>query len=196
MQSLLLATHNQHKIIEIKDMLNGFPINVITLDDLKDEEEVIETGLTFFENAYLKANHFAQKHQMTTLSDDSGLVVDALDGKPGVYSQRYSGEGNHGNNLKVLHDMKDQQNRSAHFVAVIVLCLPDGTFKSYEGRVYGQIHSKIEGEHGFGYDAIFYYPPYQKTFGLIDMTTKNQISHRAIALKKFKEDLHETFNNK
>lgn len=196
MQSLLLATHNKNKIKEIKSMLSDFNISIYTLDDFSDDDEVEETGSTFLENAYLKAQYFAKKHRITTLSDDSGLVVEALLGQPGVFSQRYSGKGDHDNNLKLLKEMTNEQNRNAYFIAVIVLCDPDGTYKSFEGRVHGQIHSKIEGEQGFGYDAIFYYPPYNKTFGMLDMKIKNLISHRANALKKFKEDLYETINHK
>ncbi|TNF09060.1 MAG: RdgB/HAM1 family non-canonical purine NTP pyrophosphatase [Bacillota bacterium] len=189
MKHLLLATHNIHKIIEIKDMLKDLPIQITTLTDLNDDEEVDETGKTFEENAYIKAFHFAKKHHLPTIADDSGLVVDALGGRPGIYSQRYSGQGDLANNLKLLEEMKNQTQRNAHFVSVIVLCEPNGSYQSFEGHVHGLIHDKIEGSQGFGYDAIFYYPPFLKTFGMTPMDLKNQVSHRALALRKLKEVL-------
>jgi len=196
MKQLLLATQNHNKVIEIKKILSHLPIDIISLSDLNDDEDVEETGQTFEENAYLKAYHFAQKYQLPTISDDSGLVVDVLGGKPGIYSARYSGLGNHGNNIKLLDEMKDHKNRSAYFISVIVLCYPSGKHQTFEGRVEGLIHDKIEGEQGFGYDPIFYYPPFQTTFGRIPLDQKNLVSHRANALKKLKEALYEDINNK
>jgi len=195
MKQLLLATQNNNKVIEIKKMLSHLPIEITSLSDLNDDEDVEETGQTFLENAYLKADHFAQKYQLPTISDDSGLVVNALGGMPGIYSARYSGLGNHENNIKLLNEMKDHENRSAYFISVIVLCYPSGKYQAFEGRVEGLIHDKIEGEQGFGYDPIFYYPPFQTTFGKIPMDQKNQVSHRANALNKLKEALYEIINN-
>jgi XTP/dITP diphosphohydrolase len=189
MKHLLLATQNKHKIIEIKEMLKDLPILITTLSDLNDFEDVEETGKTFEENAFIKAYYFAKKHNIPTISDDSGLVVEALDGRPGIYSQRYSGQGDLANNLKILEEMKEQTNRNAHFVSVVVLCEPNGHYQAFEGKVHGIIHDKIEGLQGFGYDAIFYYPPYEKTFGMTPMDLKNQVSHRALALRKLKEVL-------
>ncbi|MDX9690986.1 MAG: RdgB/HAM1 family non-canonical purine NTP pyrophosphatase [Acholeplasmataceae bacterium] len=189
MKQILLATQNKHKIIEIKEMMKDLPIQILTLHDFSDDEEVEETGTTFVENAYIKAHHFAKKYQLLTFADDSGLVVEALNGRPGIYSQRYSGKGDLGNNLKILEEMKEITYRDAYFVSVIVLCHPNGDFKHFEGRVNGLIHDKIEGEEGFGYDSIFYYPPYHQTFGLTPMDLKNKVSHRANALLKLKEAL-------
>jgi XTP/dITP diphosphohydrolase len=189
MRKILLATQNKHKIIEIKDMLKDLPFDIMTLLDFSDNEDVEETGKTFEENAYIKAFHFAKKYQIPTIADDSGLVVDALNGAPGIYSQRYSGQGDLANNIKLLKEMEGEENRHAHFVSVVVLCEPNGSYQAFEGQVHGLIHHHIEGYQGFGYDALFYYPPFGKTFGLVPMDMKNQISHRANALNKLKEVL-------
>lgn len=189
MKELLLATHNNHKLIELKSLLKEYDINIISLSDLNEQDEVEETGSTFFENAYLKASYFAKKHQLPTLADDSGLVVEALSGQPGIYSARYSGRGDHENNLKVLKEMEGKENRVAYFVSSLVLCYPNGEHKAYEASVYGKIMHEIKGENGFGYDAIFYYPPFQKGFAEIPLEQKNKISHRAKAYHMLKEDL-------
>lgn len=196
MKQLLLATQNQNKVVEIKKIFSHMPFEIISLSDLNDFEDIEETGNTFEENACIKAYHFAQKHQLPTISDDSGLVVEALDGKPGIYSARYSGLGNKENNIKLLNEMNNKTNRKAYFISVIVLCFPDGKHQVFEGRVDGLIHDKIEGEQGFGYDSIFYYPPFKKTFGMIPLDQKNLVSHRANALKQLKEALHEIVNHK
>lgn len=190
MKQLILATQNKHKIKELKDMLSGLPLDIVTLSDLHDQDDVLENGSTFFENAYKKAFHFAKKYQIPALSDDSGICVDALHGAPGIHSARFSGQGDHANNLKMLEVMKDQENRDAYFISVIVIAFPDGTYKSYEGRVYGKIHHEIHGNNGFGYDVIFYHEPSKTTFGMLPKEIKNQISHRANALRAMKEDLY------
>lgn len=196
MKQLLLATQNKHKAIEIKKMLEDLSIGITSLSDLNDMEDAEEIGETFEENAYLKAHYFAKKYHMPTISDDSGLVVEALSGRPGIYSARYSGLGNEGNNLKLLDEMKHQTNRRAYFISVIILCYPTGEYQVFEGRVEGLIHDKIEGEQGFGYDPVFYYPPFQTTFGMIPLEQKNLVSHRANALKQLREALHEIVNHK
>ncbi|PKK97183.1 MAG: non-canonical purine NTP pyrophosphatase, RdgB/HAM1 family [Tenericutes bacterium HGW-Tenericutes-3] len=130
------------------------------------------------------------------MSDDSGLVVPALNGRPGIYSARYSGGNDHENNLKVLKEMENQENRDAYFVSVIVLCYPNGVYKSYEGRAYGLIGTKEKGNQGFGYDSIFFYPQLNKHFAELEPQVKNEISHRANALKQLKEDINEIINYK
>jgi len=191
MIEILVASHNPHKVKELKAMMNHPEIRFISLSDINEHDDVIEDGSSFLENASLKAKHFANKHHVITISDDSGLVVEALDGRPGIYSARYSGGTDHENNLKVLKEMEDIENRLAYFVSVIVLCYPNGVTKSYEGRAYGYIAREEKGKHGFGYDSIFYVPEYQKTFAELDSEIKNKISHRANALQKLKGDLHE-----
>jgi XTP/dITP diphosphohydrolase len=187
----MLATQNAHKIKELKAIMIDLPIELISLKDVSDSDEVIEDGTSFFENAFKKAYYFASKYQMPALSDDSGLCVDALDGAPGIHSARYSGFGDHENNLKLLKEMEGQTNRQAHFISVIVIAYPDGSYKRYEGRVDGLIHHEIKGNEGFGYDVIFYHEPSKMTFGELPSPIKNQISHRANALKRLKEDFHE-----
>lgn len=191
MKKLMLATQNAHKIKELKAIMIDLPIELISLKDVSDSDEVIEDGTSFFENAFKKAYYFASKYQMPALSDDSGLCVDALDGAPGIHSARYSGFGDHENNLKLLKEMEGQTNRQAYFISVIVIAYPDGSYKRYEGRVDGLIHHEIKGNEGFGYDVIFYHEPSKMTFGELPSPIKNQISHRANALKRLKEDFHE-----
>jgi len=196
MKKLLVASHNINKIKEFKSLLHDQQIEIVSLKDLNEFDDVIEDGLSFFENAYIKASYFAKKHKMITVSDDSGIVIEALDGKPGIYSARYSGKGDHENNLLVLREMIDKKNRSAYFISSVVLCYPNGEYKSYEGRVYGIIHDHMEGTNGFGYDSIFYYPPFNKTLAEVSLHDKNQVSHRAKALQCLKEDIDEILNYK
>ncbi len=191
MKKLMLATQNAHKIKELKAIMHDLPIELVSLKEFNDQDEVIEDGDSFFENAFKKAYYFASKYQMPTLSDDSGLCVDALGGAPGIHSARYSGLGDHENNLKLLKEMEGQTNRHAHFISVIVIAYPDGSYQRYEGRVDGLIHHEIRGKEGFGYDVIFYHEASQMTFGELPSSVKNQISHRANALKLLKEDFHE-----
>lgn len=193
---ILLATHNQHKKIEMLNMLQNLDIEVITLLDLNDLEDVIEDGDTFYSNALLKAKYFAIKHQMITVSDDSGLMVDYLDGKPGVHSKRFSVSTSDNDNIELmLHVLKDTNNRAAQFISVICLYDP---FKNeerfYEGIVQGEITKEAVGSHGFGYDPIFYVKEQKKTMAEMPLEIKNQISHRAIALKKLKEDIYENID--
>ncbi len=196
MTEMIIASQNVHKIKELSTIFNHNDIRLISLKDLKDNDDVIEDGHSFLENAIIKASYFAKKYNKPAIADDSGLVVLALDGRPGIYSARYSCGGDHQNNLKVLKEMKDQENKDAYFVSVIVLCYPNGIYKSYEGRVYGLIADEEKGSNGFGYDSIFYYPELKKHFAELDSNIKNQISHRANALNKLKEDIDEIINYK
>ncbi|MDO9629342.1 MAG: XTP/dITP diphosphatase [Acholeplasmataceae bacterium] len=196
MIEILIASHNQHKIKELRKILDHSEIKLISLLDINEKDDVLEDGETFFENALIKAKYFANKHHVTTISDDSGLIVDALDGRPGIYSARYSGNGDYENNLKILNELENIENRRAHFVCEIVLCYPNGVYKSFSGEVHGYIANEIKGDHGFGYDTIFYVPEYQKTFGELDDDIKNRISHRANALKLLKERIDEIINHK
>lgn len=196
MIEILIASQNQNKVKELKKLLNRTDVKIVSLSDLNDKDDVIEDGSSFFENAKIKATYFANKHHMITIADDSGLVVEALDGRPGIYSARYSGQGDYQNNLKVLCEMENIEQRKAYFVASIVLCYPNGVYKHYEGKVHGYIANEIKGDYGFGYDSIFYVPEYQKTFGELEMDIKNLISHRANALRLLKEDFDEIINYK
>lgn len=181
----LLATHNLHKEKEFKELLQDISLGIISLKTLNDTDDVLETGTTFLENAILKAKYFAHKYQMTAIADDSGLCVAALNLKPGIYSARYSGNGDLANNLKVLNEMKDQKNRNAYFECVIAICSPQGDCHTFHGRIDGSIGYQIQGENGFGYDSIFYPEGYDQTFAELDSALKNQMSHRFHALRQF-----------
>jgi len=192
---LLLASQNQHKIQEIKQIFEGYDIELLDLSSFNDHDDVVEDGNSFLDNAIIKAKYFAQKYHMPTISDDSGLVVDALGGRPGVYSKRYSGGNDRDNYIKLLDEMKDQKDRSAHFVSVIAIYFPNGDYKHYEGSVYGKIAYEPKGAYGFGYDPIFYLPEFDKHMAELPNEIKNQISHRANAILKVKEHLNEIINH-
>ena len=196
MKKILIASKNEHKIKEIKAILEDLNITLLDLNDLNDDEDVIEDQDTFLANAYKKAITYARKHQMLTLSDDSGLCVEALGYKPGVHSKRYSGFGDHENNIKLLKDVQHEVNKKAFFKAVIVLCHSDGSFVHFDGELHGIIIDQSKGCHGFGYDPIFYLEKQRKTLAEIPFNEKNKISHRRIALNKLKEYIHENINNK
>ena len=184
---LLVATQNKHKKIEIEAVLKK-TFEVVSLADLNDFESVEETGETFFENALLKAAYYAKKHKMLTLADDSGLSIDHLKGAPGVYSARYSGGSDLDNLNLVLEQLKGIENRDAYFTCMLVLYDPKtNVYQSFQGKLYGNITESPKGEHGFGYDPIFYVPEHGSTLAEMTPTKKNQLSHRAIALQALKE---------
>ena len=199
MKRIILASNNLKKIKEIKEILKGFPFEVYSLKDMDIDIEVEEDGLTFEENAKKKAVEIHQylvnkgESNFIVLSDDSGLEVDCLNGEPGVYSARYAGE--HGNdyknNLKLLQEMKDFKGdeRSARFVCVIAVVFEDGNVKTVRGEVEGYIIEEIKTEGGFGYDPLFFYKGFNKTFGEATPQEKNAISHRGNAIKKLKNIL-------
>ena len=165
------------------------------LDDRPDLPEVIEDGNTFQANAAKKAVTLSLSSKLWTLSDDSGLEVDALDGAPGVYSARYGGE--HcdytANNTKLLKELKGKTVRTAHFCCVIALSSPSGHAQTVEGICHGTIIHEQRGTHGFGYDPLFVPEGYNSTFAELDPSIKNQISHRAIALNKARVLWNEIF---
>ncbi len=196
MIEIIIASHNMNKIQEMQAIFNHSEIHLISLDDLHDEDEVVENGQTFEENALLKAKYFATKYKKIVISDDSGLVIPELNNRPGIFSARYSGGDDHQNNLKVLKEMKNIQNRDAYFVSIIVICYPNGVYQSYEGRAYGVIAKEEKGTFGFGYDSIFIDPTYNMHFAELSDKLKNQISHRAKALNKLKENINEIINHK
>ena len=186
MKELILATTNQGKLKEIKAMLQDIDIDVLSMKEVLDQEiDIEETGTTFKENALIKANTIAKLVNKPVLADDSGLEVDALDKQPGVYSSRFLGE-------DTSYDIKNQyiidaikgKERSARFVCAMALVIPGKEPIIIEETMEGLINDKIEGENGFGYDPIFYYPPLQKTSASMTLEEKNQYSHRAKALKK------------
>lgn len=186
---ILIATHNLHKKEEIQQIL-GSDFIITTLTDYDLNEEIIEDGNTFQENALIKAKYCFEKTGKGSVGDDSGLVVEALDGRPGIYSARYAGNHNFKKNIeKVLEELKDEPNRRAYFITV--LCFKDNDGEHYfEGRVYGNITTEVFGEDGFGYDPIFIPDENNLTFAQMLPEEKNKISHRSEALKKFLEFLN------
>lgn len=184
---IYLATQNQHKIDEIKDLL-GDLFDFRTVFELGLVVEIPETGSTLAENSRQKAEFIAQKFGgITCLADDSGLEVDALNGAPGVYSARYAGEAKSdtANVAKLLQVMANEPNRNARFVTVLTLH-HQGQFYVFEGEVHGQIQAEPRGTQGFGYDPIFIPKGIEQTFAELSLAEKNQLAHRARALEKFK----------
>jgi XTP/dITP diphosphohydrolase len=185
---LLMATRNKGKILELQKNLEKLDIELLSLEDIKDIPVLEEKGTTFLENAVSKARTAGKASGLITLADDSGLAVDALDGKPGVYSARFAGEhaDDQENNMKLLQMMKgiSYENRTARFICVIAVALPDGKLFSVEGKCEGIILEEMRGSDGFGYDPLFYIPDMGKTFAELTLKEKNHISHRGVALKK------------
>ena len=185
--TLVIATSNPGKTAEIRDMLLNFPVNIKNLADFGPIPPVVEDGDTFDANAYKKASFVSKILGLPALADDSGLVVDALGGAPGVYSARYAGENatDEQRYTKLLNEMKGKTNRKAAFECVISIAVPPGPALTYEASCEGLIAEAPAGEGGFGYDPIFYYPPLKKTFAQLTMEEKSRVSHRGKALQEF-----------
>lgn len=186
---VILASHNLNKVKEFKKLVKPLGIELISLKDLKDFKEIEETGQTFIENATLKAETISKKYNLPTIADDSGLEVYSLDDRPGIYSARYSGKGDQKNNLKILNELKNIENREARFICVIAFKIPNQETKIYQGIWEGSISHEILGEKGFGYDPIFIPKNHEKTVGQLEPTIKDKESHRAKALNLFYKDL-------
>jgi XTP/dITP diphosphohydrolase len=187
---LIIASRNTGKTAEIRELLSGFPITIKNLDDFGPIPEVEEDGQTFDENAYKKASFTARVLGHPALADDSGLVVDALNGAPGVLSARYAGPDatNEDRFQKLLQEMEGVTNRKAAFECVISIAVPTGPALTYEGRCEGTIAKSPEGVNGFGYDPIFFYPPLKKTFAELTREEKGRVSHRGKALEEFRNE--------
>lgn len=194
--TLILATRNNGKVRELKNLFEDFDIRVKGLDDFPPVPPVIEDGKTFAENACKKALFTSKALGFPAIADDSGLVVEALDGAPGVYSARFAGEAatDGENNKKLLRKMEDQDNRDAFFETVICVALPSGATLTYSGRCEGKIAFVPLGEKGFGYDPLFYYPPLDKTFAQMENSEKNSISHRGKAVKSMLKEIDNVKN--
>ena len=188
MAKLLLASRNQHKIEELQQMLVGLNIEVISLDDVADMPVIEEDGKTFNENASKKARLTAMHTGLLCLADDSGLVVDALGGQPGVYSARFAGEdaNDQKNNHKLLQMLRglEDEKRQARFICVIAISDPQGNVQTVEGTCEGRIDYEERGTGGFGYDPLFIPEGYSQTFAELPREEKNRISHRGQALLK------------
>ncbi len=194
---IVAATGNKHKIEEIESITKKFGMNVITKAEAGvGDLEVEETGTTFEENSLIKAEAIMKATGMPAIADDSGLEADALNGAPGVYSARFSGEGatDESNNAKLLKLMENipDDERSARFVSVVTLCFPDGTVVAARGECPGTLRRSPRGDGGFGYDPLFVPVGYDKTYAEISAEEKNIISHRAKALGILRMKLKET----
>jgi len=181
-KKLVVASNNKHKIEEIKYILAD-RFELVSMEEIGFTDDIVEDGTTFIENAFIKARTIHNKYNCNCFADDSGLVIEALNNEPGVYSARYAGEPvNHDNNIeKVLRNMQNVTNRKAKFVTVIALIL-DGEEYYFEGEVHGTIRTERSGSKGFGYDPIFEPNGYHVTFAEMSEQEKNAISHRARAL--------------
>ena len=190
---IVFATKNEGKVKEIKEMLKGMNIELISLNHYNHVPEISENGKSFFENAFKKAEMVSELTGETVLADDSGLQVDILKGEPGIYSARYAGDKatDEENNDKLLAKLRDvpPQKRSASFVCSLVLYKKDGSYDSFEGIWDGQIIDERRGSNGFGYDPIFFVPELKLTAAQLPPAIKNKISHRGQAFAKLKKVL-------
>lgn len=193
---VVLASKNQHKLVEISKILEKLDIQLVLQSELGVDIDVEETGTTFEENSLQKAMAVMQATGMPALADDSGIAVDALNGEPGVYSARYGFDDSLDDWGRLLLLLKNTENvpdgqRQAQFVCVITLVTPDGKVLQTRGEVHGELLRQPAGQGGFGYDPIFYYPPYGKTLAEVSPEEKNDVSHRARALRKMYDKLKE-----
>lgn len=190
-QIIVLATTNKGKTREINELLKDSPIEIKNLDDFGPIPEVIEDGETFDDNAYKKASFTAKILGYPAMADDSGLCVEALDGAPGVYSARYAGKNasDADNVKKMLADLEGKENRNAAFKCVISIAVPTGAALTYEGECKGVLTKEPIGDNGFGYDPLFFYPEFNKTFAQLTIKEKGQVSHRGKALKEIADEI-------
>ena len=185
---VFLATKNKGKIKDFEKLTEGLNLEVVTILDGLDIPDVVEDGETFEENSQKKAKEIADYTNIVTVSDDSGLCVDALDGGPGVYSARFGGENTSDSekNQKMLEILKDvkKEDRKAHFVSVVSIAFPNGKIHSFRGEIEGEILFEAQGNNGFGYNPIFYSYELGKSFGQASDEERKSVSHRARAFRK------------
>lgn len=196
MMKAVLASHNQKKMAEMRAILSELGIEVLSQADVGVDIEPEETGTTFEENARIKAEAIMQATGLPAIADDSGLVVEALNGEPGVYSARYGGEGldDAGRWQLLLKNMEGKEDRACKFVSVICCAFPDGSQLMARGECHGVVAQGPKGEGGFGYDPIFWLPEKGKSMAELPPEEKNSISHRGNALRVFKEELEKKLN--
>lgn len=190
-EKFVLATHNPKKLEELRDILSGLGVEVVSPAGVGVDIEVEETGTTFAENAMLKAQAISAAAKLPAIADDSGLCVDALNGGPGVYSARYGGEDldDRGRCMLLLSNLRGQTTRAAHFSCAIACAFPDGRTLTAEGRCDGAIAFAPLGDGGFGYDPLFLLTEKGKTFGQLSPEEKSAVSHRGKALAAFAAEL-------
>lgn len=188
---LVVATQNKHKLEEIREALRETGYDVIGMDDIGFNNEIEETGTTFLENARIKAMAVSGSCEELVMADDSGLVIDALHGEPGIYSARYLGHDTPypTKNALILERMQEMEQRTARFVCAISICKQGKVIVELEEVFEGEIAKQTEGEHGFGYDPIFYFPPLGKSAAAMTMAEKNKVSHRGKAMQRVAEVL-------
>lgn len=189
-RKLVFATNNAHKLEEVSEVVKD-TIDILSLNDIGCHEDIEETGNTLEENALIKARYIKEKYGYDCFGDDTGLSVDALNGAPGVYSARYAGDGHDSkaNIRKLLAVLNGESNRNAHFRTVIALIM-DGKEYLFEGKVEGIINTEEKGTAGFGYDPVFMPNGHNNTFAELGSDVKNEISHRALAVKSLCEYLN------
>ena len=187
---LVLATTNKNKVKEFQEMVSDFPVEIRSIADFGTIPECIEDGETFDDNAYKKALHTAKILGLPAIADDSGLEVEALDGAPGVYSARYAGENatDADNCDKLLQEMQGVSNRKAAFKCVLSIAVPSGPALTYEGSCEGTLLEEKRGTSGFGYDPLFYFEEFGKTFAECNSEEKNKVSHRGKALAEVRAE--------
>ena len=190
---LVLASKNQKKLVEMRDILSHMGVEVCLQSDVGVDVDVEETGTTFEENSLLKARAVMEASGLPAIADDSGLCVDALGGAPGVYSARYGGPelDDAGRYRLLLENMRGQMPRTAQFVSAITCCFPNGDVLTARGECPGTIAYAPMGEGGFGYDPVFFVPPLKKTFAQLTPEEKNAVSHRGKALAAFRDKLED-----
>lgn len=195
MNKIVFATGNEDKLGEIREILKGFHVEVISMKEAGITEEIPEDGSTFSENALIKARYIVNKLGLPAMADDSGLEVDYLNGEPGIYSARFLGRDTDyvTKNTYIINQLKEakKEERGARFVCAISLILPDGREFLKEGIMEGEIAHEIKGENGFGYDPIFFLPEYGMSSAEISREKKNKISHRGKALREMLEVIND-----
>lgn len=192
---LILASNNKKKLRELREILSDMDVELLSQREAGCDFEVEETGTTFAENAYLKAKAVADATGLAAVADDSGLMVEALNGEPGVYSARYAPGGHEASDKEkyeyLLSKLRSEEHRAAKFVSSICCSLPDGSIIRTEGECRGEILREPAGEGGFGYDPVFMPQGYDRSMAELGTEVKNRISHRANALREFKKKLRE-----
>ena len=193
---VVLASRNPHKLKEISKITEKFGIELVLQSDLGVDIDVEETGTTFEENSFLKAEAVMKATGLPALADDSGIAVDALNGEPGIYSARYGFDESLDDWGRMMLLLKNTEhvpdgNRQAQFVCVITFVTPEGQTIQARGEIHGELTREPRGENGFGYDPIFFYPPFGKTTAEVSDEEKNSVSHRGHALKLFYEKMKE-----
>lgn len=193
MKDIMLATSNAHKVEEFQTMLEPLGYKVLSLLDLDEEIDIVEDGTTFEENALIKAKAIHDLLHIAVIADDSGLAVNAMNGEPGIYSARFMGKDTSYDvkNQYIIDTVRDVEDKGCQFVCAIAYVKEDGSSVVFRGEVEGIVADHMEGAKGFGYDPIFYYPPYGTTLANVSEEQKNAVSHRGRALQKLIEYMEE-----